>query len=125
MWIFPTFVGVSVTNPAGVSQIDPPASRWISEQEGAAAAAVEFAIAEFGRIDVVVNNAGYANSAPIEETDPADFRAQIESEWGVDGASGVISASGYLFARPQPYGGSGLTWASILSPEHRVPHRLL
>src|SRR6188768_2733087 len=36
----------------------------------AATAAVEFAVAEFGRIDVVVNNAGYANSAPIEETDP-------------------------------------------------------
>ena len=45
----------------------------------AAVAAVEFAVAEFGRIDVVVNNAGYANSAPIEETDPADFRAQIEA----------------------------------------------
>lgn len=45
----------------------------------AAAAAVEFAVAEFGRIDVVVNNAGYANSAAIEETDPADFRAQIEA----------------------------------------------
>lgn len=39
-----------------------------------------------------------------------DFRAQIESEWGVDGASGVISENGYLFARPQPYGGSGLRW---------------
>lgn len=45
----------------------------------AAAAAVEFAVAEFGRIDVVVNNAGYANSAAIGETDPADFRAQIEA----------------------------------------------
>jgi len=45
----------------------------------AAAAAVEFAVAEFGRIDVVVNNAGYANSAAIEETEPADFRAQIEA----------------------------------------------
>jgi predicted N-acetyltransferase YhbS len=39
-----------------------------------------------------------------------DFRAQIESEWGADGASGVISDSGYLVARPQPYGGDGLTW---------------
>ena len=37
----------------------------------AAVAAVEFAVAEFGRIDVVVNNAGYANSAPIEEIDTA------------------------------------------------------
>ncbi len=45
----------------------------------AAAAAVEFAVTEFGRIDVVVNNAGYANSAAIEETEPADFRAQIEA----------------------------------------------
>ncbi|MFL6081675.1 MAG: oxidoreductase [Mycobacterium sp.] len=45
----------------------------------AAAAAVEFAVSEFGRIDVVVNNAGYANSAPIEEADPDDFRAQIEA----------------------------------------------
>jgi NAD(P)-dependent dehydrogenase (short-subunit alcohol dehydrogenase family) len=45
----------------------------------AAVAAVQFAVAEFGRIDVVVNNAGYANSAAFEETDPADFRAQIET----------------------------------------------
>jgi len=45
----------------------------------AAVAAVQFAVAEFGRLDVVVNNAGYADSAPIEETDPADFRAQIEA----------------------------------------------
>ena len=45
----------------------------------AAVAAMEFAVAEFGRVDVVVNNAGYANSAAIEETDPADFRAQIEA----------------------------------------------
>ena len=45
----------------------------------AAVAAVEFAVAEFGRIDVVVNNAGYANSAAIEEMEPGDFRAQIEA----------------------------------------------
>ncbi|MHB8641704.1 MAG: GNAT family N-acetyltransferase [Gaiellaceae bacterium] len=29
-----------------------------------------------------------------------DFRAQVESEWSVDGASGVISEHGYVFARP-------------------------
>jgi GNAT superfamily N-acetyltransferase len=38
-----------------------------------------------------------------------DFRAQIESEWHVEGASGVISENGYLFARPLPYI-EGLTW---------------
>ena len=45
----------------------------------AAVAAVEFAVAEFGRIDVVVNNAGYADSAAIEEMDMDTFRAQIEA----------------------------------------------
>jgi NAD(P)-dependent dehydrogenase (short-subunit alcohol dehydrogenase family) len=45
----------------------------------AAVAAVEFAVAEFGRIDVVVNNAGYADSAAIEEMDMDAFRAQIEA----------------------------------------------
>ena len=33
----------------------------------------------FGRLDVVVNNAGYANSAPIEEMDDDDLRAQVET----------------------------------------------
>jgi ribosomal protein S18 acetylase RimI-like enzyme len=39
-----------------------------------------------------------------------DFRAQIESEWGAEGANGVISPQGYLFARPLPYMRGGLTW---------------
>jgi NAD(P)-dependent dehydrogenase (short-subunit alcohol dehydrogenase family) len=38
----------------------------------------------FGRIDVVVNNAGYANVSPIETTDVDDFRTQFETNfWGV------------------------------------------
>lgn len=45
----------------------------------AAARAVEEATGAFGRLDVVVNNAGYANSAPIEEMAEDDFRAQIET----------------------------------------------
>jgi len=45
----------------------------------AARAAVQTAIDEFGGLDVVANNAGYANSAPIEETPDEDFRAQIET----------------------------------------------
>lgn len=45
----------------------------------AARAAVDTAVREFGRLDAVVNNAGYANSAPIEEMAPGDFRAQIEA----------------------------------------------
>lgn len=45
----------------------------------AAKRAVQVAIDEFGGLDVVANNAGYANSAPIEETPDDDFRAQLET----------------------------------------------
>ena len=45
----------------------------------AAEAAVALAQSDLGGLDVVVNNAGYANSASIEEMDPEDFRAQVEA----------------------------------------------
>jgi NAD(P)-dependent dehydrogenase (short-subunit alcohol dehydrogenase family) len=45
----------------------------------AARTAVEVAIDEFGSLDVVVNNAGYAVSASIEDMTEEDFRAQIEA----------------------------------------------
>jgi NAD(P)-dependent dehydrogenase (short-subunit alcohol dehydrogenase family) len=47
----------------------------------AARAAVQAAVDAFGALDVVVNNAGYANSAAIEEMDEDDFRAQIEANF--------------------------------------------
>ncbi|MDT8912878.1 oxidoreductase [Amycolatopsis sp. PS_44_ISF1] len=47
----------------------------------AARAAVRTAVAEFGSLDVVVNNAGYAASAPIEEMSDEDFRAQIDANF--------------------------------------------
>ncbi|KQY06676.1 oxidoreductase [Mycobacterium sp. Root135] len=51
---------------------------------GQAASALAAAQDRFGRIDVVVNNAGYANVAPIETGDEEDFRAQFETNfWGV------------------------------------------
>ncbi|HLH83670.1 MAG TPA: SDR family NAD(P)-dependent oxidoreductase [Trebonia sp.] len=47
-------------------------------------AAVSAGVARFGRLDVVVNNAGYANIAPIETGGEDDFRAQFETNfWGV------------------------------------------
>jgi len=47
-------------------------------------AALQQGVARFGGIDVVVNNAGYANVAPIETVDEGDFRAQFETNfWGV------------------------------------------
>ena len=45
----------------------------------AAEAAVAAGVAAFGRIDVVVNNAGYANLAAIEDITPEDFREQIDA----------------------------------------------
>ncbi|MDO8210638.1 oxidoreductase [Conexibacter sp. CPCC 206217] len=49
-----------------------------------AANAVQAALDAFGRIDVVVNNAGYANVAAIEEFSEQDFHAQVDTNlWGV------------------------------------------
>ncbi|MFI2489554.1 SDR family NAD(P)-dependent oxidoreductase [Promicromonospora kroppenstedtii] len=57
---------LDVTDPAGVR------------------AALAEAASRFGRLDVIVNNAGYANVAPIETGDEADFRTQFETNfWGV------------------------------------------
>ncbi|MFI6876134.1 oxidoreductase [Streptomyces sp. NPDC050400] len=47
----------------------------------AAQRAVQVAVDVFGGLDVVVNNAGYANSAPIEEMAEDDFRAQFEANF--------------------------------------------
>jgi len=47
----------------------------------AARAAVAAATSAFGRLDVVVNNAGYANVNSIEDMAEDDFRAQIETNF--------------------------------------------
>jgi len=50
----------------------------------AARKAFQAGVDRFGRLDVVVNNAGYANVAPIETGEDEDFRAQFETNfWGV------------------------------------------
>jgi len=49
-----------------------------------ARAAVQAALDAFGRLDVLVNNAGYGNIVAIEESTEAAFRDQIETNlWGV------------------------------------------
>jgi NAD(P)-dependent dehydrogenase (short-subunit alcohol dehydrogenase family) len=45
----------------------------------AARAAVRVAVDAFGRLDVVVNNAGYANVASVEDFTDQDFREQLDT----------------------------------------------
>jgi NAD(P)-dependent dehydrogenase (short-subunit alcohol dehydrogenase family) len=47
--------------------------------EQAAVDAVAVATKAFGRLDVLVNNAGYGDISPIEDTSLDEFRAQIET----------------------------------------------
>lgn len=47
--------------------------------ESAAGSAVKAAIDAFGRLDVVINNAGYGNLSSVEDTPLSDFRAEIET----------------------------------------------
>jgi NAD(P)-dependent dehydrogenase (short-subunit alcohol dehydrogenase family) len=66
--------------------------------------AVNAGYQKFGRIDVVVNNAGYANLASVEDIDIADFRAQWETNFmGVVHTSKAVlpilrrQGSGHIF----------------------------
>ncbi len=56
--------------------------------EAAAERAVAAGVERFGRLDVVVNNAGYADFGSIEDTPAPQFRAQIETN-----LFGVITVS--------------------------------
>jgi NADP-dependent 3-hydroxy acid dehydrogenase YdfG len=55
-----------------------PVALDVTDPTGAAAAVAAGAEA-FGRLDVVVNNAGYANLAAVEDITLADFRAQVDT----------------------------------------------
>jgi NAD(P)-dependent dehydrogenase (short-subunit alcohol dehydrogenase family) len=75
----------------------------------AARAAVRTAVEEFGGLDVVANNAGYANSASIEETAEDDFRAQVETN--LFGVVNVTKAALPVFREQR--GGHFLQFSSI------------
>jgi len=60
-------------------------------QPAQAQAAVQAAVARFGRIDVLVNNAGYGIVGAVEETPDDELRAQMEANFF--GAVNVIRAA--------------------------------
>ena len=49
--------------------------------ESAAQAAVQTAVAAFGRLAVVVNNAGYGDSAPFEQLSAERFKAVMDTNF--------------------------------------------
>lgn len=60
-------------------------------QPGQIADAIKIAVARFGRIDVLINNAGYGIVGAAEETPEAELRAQIETNFF--GAVAVTTAA--------------------------------
>src|SRR3984885_13847789 len=56
------------------------ASLDVADEE-AAKSAVQAAIEAFGRLDVVVNNAGYGDIAPFEQLSPERFKALIDTNF--------------------------------------------
>jgi NAD(P)-dependent dehydrogenase (short-subunit alcohol dehydrogenase family) len=102
------------------------ASLDVADEE-AAKAAVQVAVKAFGRLDVVVNNAGYGDIAPFEQLSPERFKALIDTNfYGVvyttraalpvmrkqrGGCILQISSVGGRLARPGSAGYHAAKWA--------------
>ncbi|GAA3534659.1 SDR family oxidoreductase [Amycolatopsis ultiminotia] len=79
----------------------------------AVTAAVEAAVAEFGRLDILVNNAGVGHVAPFAETEPADVSRVLTAN--VHGVFAITQAAAVHLGE----GGRVITIGSCVSD--RVP----
>ena len=98
----------------------------------AARAAITEARERLGRLDVIINNAGYANVSPIETTTDEDFRAQFETNfWGVYNVSKVAipvlreQGGGIVMQFSSRGGRVGGSPGIALLPGRQVRHRRL
>ncbi|CAI0898289.1 oxidoreductase [Serratia entomophila] len=82
----------------------------------AAQRAVQTAVERFGRLDVLVNNAGYGNIAPVEEADEADFRAQIDTNF-----YGVFNVTRAALPLLRQQGGGHIIQISTIGARLGVP----
>lgn len=83
--------------------------------------AVQTAIRVFGKLDVLVNNAGYGNVSPIEDTTIEEFRAQIETN-----LFGVIMATKAVLPYFRERGSGHIiqitSIAGLIGPIGRAPY---
>src|SRR3984893_14029389 len=101
-------VALDVTNPA------------------AARAAIAVATSAFGRLDVVVNNAGYANINSIEDVADDDFHAQVDTNFfGVVNATRAAQVAGATAGAGQTDPGKAAQATLRIASEHEPPWRRL
>lgn len=83
---------------------------------GAVTAAVDAALREFGRLDVVVNNAGYADLVSVEDATPEGFRAQVETN-----LFGVVNVSKAVLPVLREQGGGHIITVSSVGGRVATP----
>jgi NAD(P)-dependent dehydrogenase (short-subunit alcohol dehydrogenase family) len=89
-------VVATARNPAKLAELEALSSSQLLTHKldvtasGDAAQAVAAAVTRFGRIDVLINNAGYGIVGALEETPDGELRAQMETNFF--GAAGVTRA---------------------------------